>query len=47
VYSTVIDGTAVSVGAFDSIANVELEAFFDSLRPVTGREFATRVQIIE
>jgi hypothetical protein len=43
VYSTVIDGTAVSVGAFDPIASVELEAFFDSLRPATGREFGARV----
>jgi hypothetical protein len=45
VYSAVIDGTVVSVGAFDPIANVELETFFDSLRPVTGREFAKRVQL--
>jgi hypothetical protein len=44
-YSTVIDGTVITVSAFEPIANGELQAFFDSLRPATEREFGMRVQL--
>jgi hypothetical protein len=44
-YITVIDGTAVSVSAFDELSIDELGAFFDSLRTYSTREIAMRVGI--
>jgi len=44
-YVTVINGTAVSVSAFDELSIGEFGAFFDSLRTFSTREIAMRVSI--